>query len=38
MSPRRDDLDFSLQIRIEMTIFRGRGLLMLKLVYCDYRL
>jgi hypothetical protein len=38
MSPRRDDLDFSLQIRIEMTIFRGGGLLMFKLVYCDYRL
>jgi hypothetical protein len=38
MSPRRDDLDFALQIRIEMTIFREGSLLMFKLVYCDYRL
>jgi hypothetical protein len=38
MSPRRDDLDFSLQIRIEMTIFREEGLLMFKLVYRHYRL
>jgi hypothetical protein len=33
MSPRRDDLDFALQIRIEMAIFPRGGLLMFKLVY-----